>query len=505
MPERRVLILTQHNLTVCQERHGSVHREHIFGLDEAGQADFQDWARANDTLLVQLLVDLPDEAFQQETLPYVVGGDRKALLSRKLQQIFFGTQYSTVRSLGREKQGRRDENFLFAALTRPQALEPWLHAMHEAGIAVAGIHSPALLLPRLLARKTVAESQLIVLTIGSGGLRQSYFDQGQLRFSRLKPLNTGTIEEAAVNAYGEAVRIYQYLVGQRMLSRGDRIPVLCLASPGHAELMRRACIDTGELTFSFAGLQPLAKARGLVIAPDESSIDALLVHMLTRQPPAQQFADNEARLGYTRWKRRNLIRQLTLATFAATALVLIATGISLWSDHEQREEAMLSSQLARQQYNSIVQGLPSIPITPEQLRSLIGEWQQLQTHSPTLATSLQPVSTALQQNPKIELRTLHWHLSSGPDSPDSKVGEDNWLVVDIEAELPVAAGSNRRTQSQSIDRFVEALKQNPQDNARILQRPFDTDSDKSLKGDNEAHAGKGSLLFSVRYWRRSDS
>ena len=470
---------------------------------KAGQADFQEWARANDTLLVQLLVDLPDEAFQQETLPHVVGNDRKALLSRKLQQLFFGTPYSTVRSLGREKKGRRDEIFLFAALTRPQALEPWLHPMHEVGIAVAGIHSPALLLPRLLNKKAVAEPQLIVLTIGSGGLRQSYFDHGQLRFSRLKPLSTGAIEEAAVNAYGEAVRIYQYLVGQRMISRGDKIPVRCLASPAHVELMRRACVDTGELTFSFSGLQTLAQSRRLVIAPDESSTDALLVHMLTRQPPAQQFADIGARLGYTRWKRRNLIRQLALATFAATGLALIATGISLWSDHEQREEAMLSGQLARQQYNSIVLDLPTIPITPEQLRSLIADWQQLQSRSPALATSLQPLSNALQQNPKVELKSLHWRLSTGPDSTDSKGGEDNWLVIDIEAELPTTAGSTRRAQSQSIDRFVDALKQGPENSARILQRPFDTDSDKSLKGDNEAYAGKGSLMFSVRYWSRS--
>lgn len=511
MSERRVLILTQHNLTVCQERHGSVFREHAFTLDEAGQAGFQDWAAANDRRLVHLLVDLPDESFQQETLPYVMGSDRKALLSRKLQQLFFGTPYSTVRSLGREKQGRRDENFLFAALTRPQALEPWLHAMHEVGIAVAGIHSPALLLPRLLDKQAAAEPRLIVLTMGDGGLRQSYFEHGQLRFSRLKPLNTGSIEEAAVNAYGEAVRIYQYLVGQRLISRGDKIPVVCLASPVHFELMRRACVDTGELSFSFTDLQTLAKARGLIIAPDESSVDALLIHMLTRQSPAQQFGDAAARLGYTRWKRRKLIRQLTLATLATAGLVLIATGISLWSDHEQRNEALLISQQARQQYNSIVQGMPTIPISPEQLRSLIAEWQQLQTNSPTLARSLQPLSTALQQNPKVELRSLNWRLSSNPDSADNtgfneaKGSENQWLLIDIEAEMPVPVGSNRRTQSQSIDRFVESLKQGPEDHARILQRPFDTDSDKSLKGDNESHAGKGSLMFSVRYWRRSES
>jgi hypothetical protein len=40
------------------------------------------------------------------------------------------------------------------------------------------------------------------------------------------------------------------------------------------------------------------------------------------------------------------------------------------------------------------------------------------------------------------------------------------------------------------------------DNARILQRPFDTDSSKSLKGSSEAGQNNESLNFTVRYWRK---
>jgi hypothetical protein len=290
MPERRVLILSQNHLAICAVRQGEVRCEHTFEVDEEGQAGFLNWAAQHESTMVQLLVDLPDEGFHQETLPHVVGEDRKALLTRKLNQHFFGTPYSLVVSLGREKQGRRDENFLFAALTRPQALEPWLHAMHESGVAIVGIHSPALLLPRLLDRKTAAEPRLIIITQGDGGLRQSYFEHGQLRFSRLKPLATNNIEEAAVNAYDEAVRIYQYLIGQRLISRGEKIPVLCIASPAHFDLLSRACVETDELSFSFSSLQTIAQAKGLRNTPDDSNVEAAFAAIRPCRSPARLLA-----------------------------------------------------------------------------------------------------------------------------------------------------------------------------------------------------------------------
>lgn len=505
MSERRVLILNQQHMVAYSASHGSVYQEAEFSLDEQGQLDFQHWLKQRRSALIHLLADLPDEGFYQETLPYVTGADRAALLARKLNQHFFGTPYRLVSSLGREKEGRRDEQFLFAALTRPQAFETWLQLMHEAGVAVAGIHSPALLLPRLLDKQIDDAERLIILTLGSGGLRQSYFEQGQLRFSRLRPLTTDSIEEAAVNAYGEAVRIYQYLIGQRLLTRGQRVPVLCIASPDHFELLQRACVDTEELSFSFDSVQLAAKAKGLALLQSNSSIDALLVYTLIRQPPALQFGSTGARLDYIRWKRRSIINKSALAVLVLSALFVLFSAVSIWSDHEKADAASIAKQQAQQRYNAIVRSLPAIPITPMQLRSLIDQWQQLQSSSPTLAASLQPISVALQQYPQIELRALNWRLAASPDDSAPAAGADAWLIIDIEAQLPASSGLTRRAQSQHIDRFADALKQGPADNVRILQRPFDTDPHKALKGDNEIYAGKGAVTFSVRYWRKSDA
>lgn len=508
MAERRILTLTTHHLTASRWRRNEVLMERSFALDAEGQAEFRHWLDLHRDALFHVLVDLPDEGFQLETLPHVRGRDRKALLERKLNQHFFGTPYTLVRSLGREKQGRRDENFLFVALTRPQALEPWLLAMHEAGVAIAGIHSPALFLPEVLSREAAGEPRLILITLGSGGLRQSYFEHGQLRFSRLKPLNSDSIEEAAVNAYGEAVRIYQYLVGQRLITRGNKVPVLCLAHPAHFQLLRQACVDTGELGFSFGDLREVAHERQLHSPQSDSMIDALLAHLIAHQHAPVQFGNAETRLDYRRWRQRSAIRIATVATLALAGLFAVAAGIATWLNHVRVDDARMATEYAQQRYDKLVQSLPAIAISPEQLRRLIAEWERLETSAPDFAGSLQPLSTALRENSQVELQSLDWRIANSPDStgnspaagrmPDT--GE--WLVMDIEAQLPSALSASRRMQNEAVERFVAALQRDPQDNARILQQPFDTDSAKSLKGSNEAYAGRETLRFSVRYWRK---
>lgn len=508
MTERRTLILTTQSLSSWQWQHNDARPECEFAVSDAGQAEFRNWLNPHLDTLFHLLVDLPDEGFHQETLPHVRGPDRKALLQRKLNQHFFGTPFSLVRSLGRERLGRRDEHFLFAALTRPQALEPWLAAMHDAGVAVAGIHSPALLLPTVLSPAAAAEPRLILITLGSGGLRQSYFEYGQLRFSRLKPLTGNCIEEAAVNTYGEAVRIYQYLIGQRLLTRGNRVPVLCLANPAHFDLLRQACADTDELVFSFGDLLQVAHARQLHTPPVDSTTDALLVHLLARQRAPVQFGNDQARLNYRRWHWRRLISQATLSMLALAGLFALSTALAIWRNHQREADAMQAAAQAQQRYNTLVQSLPAIPVSPEQLRQLTTAWERLRASTPDLASSLQPVSAAMQKHPQLELQSLDWRLVANPDDTATTpvaAGAALWLVMDLELLMPSQLGPNRRAQNETVERFLSDLRQDANDNVRVLQQPFDPDSAKSLKGSSEAYAGREALRFSLRYWRRVDT
>ncbi|HTJ97493.1 MAG TPA: hypothetical protein VL381_08480, partial [Rhodocyclaceae bacterium] len=467
MPDRRILLLNPNQLTAYYWQKDTVQIEQRFRPDENGHADFRAYLAQHSNSLFYLLADLPDESFQQDTLPHVSGSDRKALLNRKINQYFFGTPFTLARSLGRNSEGRKDERFIFAALTRPQTLEPWLLAMQEIGAPLAGIYSPPLLLPQLLDKEKTAEARLILITLTGGGLRQSYFEHGLLRFSRLTPLATGTLEEAAVSAAGEAAKIHQYLVGQRLLARGQKVPVLCLASPNRFAILRASCVDTDELSFHISSINDAAEAAHLKTALPDSYSDLLLAHLLAKNVPAQQFADGLARQHYRRWQLRFSINALALITLALAGLFAVRTGFQIYLDKERIETAKLMSSTEKLRYDNLVMSLPAVPVSPDNLRTLIERWSELEQRSPDLAASLAPISHALQATPQVELTKLDWHLGPTPD--DNKAGQANpgpavngsnanYIVIDIEAKLPGSLGPDRRTQSEIVDRFVSNIK-----------------------------------------------
>jgi hypothetical protein len=167
-----------------------------------------------------LLADLADEGFQIESLPYTQGADRQALLSRKLGQYFYGAPLATALSFGRDKGGRRDEKFLFTALTRPQLFEPWLAALRAAEAQLAGVYSLPLLGGALLAKLPNAADSA---ACWSRLPRRHPAELLRERPAQVQPpdANGGLRPaEIAAGCAAEALKIKQYLLGQRLLARG---------------------------------------------------------------------------------------------------------------------------------------------------------------------------------------------------------------------------------------------------------------------------------------------
>ena len=216
MPRRHVLYLDATQLVAWGWRAGEVTLRGRFANDAEGHAQFAEFLRQRRDSLFLLLCDLVDEAFVAESVPFVRGGDRVSLLRRKLAQHFFGTPFTCAHSLGRLRSGRRDEQMLFCALTRPAHLEPWLAALRGAEAALSGIHSVPLVSEPILERLRLTEGQTLLLGISPAGVRQSFFEGGRLRFSRLTPLSALSSNDLPRACAEEARRLHPYLLGQRL-------------------------------------------------------------------------------------------------------------------------------------------------------------------------------------------------------------------------------------------------------------------------------------------------
>ena len=105
MPTRHLLYLDANSMRCFLWDQGRVSAHGQFSASDEGIAGFARHVQQHSGDLFTLLVDLVEEGFQYETLPFVRGSDREAMIERKRGQAFFGSPLSGAAS-GRPGRGR---------------------------------------------------------------------------------------------------------------------------------------------------------------------------------------------------------------------------------------------------------------------------------------------------------------------------------------------------------------------------------------------------------------
>ncbi|MDK9705305.1 MAG: hypothetical protein OEL20_19440, partial [Sulfuritalea sp.] len=422
-----------------------------------------------------------------EDLPYVQGGDRNALLQRRLVQYYYNTSLSAAISLGRAKDGRRDEKVLFAALTRIETFTPWLDTLRAAEIALVGVYSVPLVLAGCAPQLMGETGPVLLVSLTRGGVRQSFFDQGKLHFSRLSQLATHSLEEIGRTSADDSAKIFQYLVAQRQIPRGAALRTVVLAHAGQIPALQDFCRDTTELRFEFVDLVATARQQKLKDIPADSSADNLFIHCLATKTPAQQFAPANERRFYNLWRMRFALTSAAWVILAGCLLFAGKTALNLYDLRDTTEVTKALTAADTQRYNAILEGLPKVSITPDNLRALSARFETLQKRTPAMEPLLTHLSQALNEYPRVELTQLTWkiadRLDTGPKTPaDPKqaAGATGWVTVEIQAQLPLGLVSDQRAQLELIDSFAARLR-DPQTDVAVLRRPFDIESDKPLR------------------------
>lgn len=492
MTARRLLFLDSLGLTAYRWQAGGPHAEATFAADAAGFEAFDEYLNQRHTSLFYLLADVADEGFQIEDLPYVGGSDRAEMLARKLSQYFYGTPLSMAMSLGRAKTGRRDEKFLFAGLTGYQLFEPWLQVIRNAEAQLAGVYSVPLVLAGLIGKLADKSKPVLLMSVTRAGLRQTFFDGGQLRFSRLTPMATGMIGEVATACGTETKKIYQYLAGQRLIARDAPLQTLVLAHPSHFGIIGDRCESTPERQVQMVDLVAEAKKHGLKEVPADSRGDALFLHLLPRHAPAGQFAPAAERRPYRLWQTRLALNTAAAGILAAS---LLYAGTQMAAQVElANSNSLLQTEidLGKRRYDNMLRGLPAVPIGYDSLRVLTDRYEALARRSPGPEPMLQHISRALNKSPKVELTKLDWWIANTPDeNPTGGAAKppavrapaatgSGYAVVRLQAQLPLSMISDHRSQLEAVNAFAEMLR-NQDVQVQVVTLPFETESGKSIR------------------------
>lgn len=506
MPERRVLYLTQHQLLAFRWQLGSLSQEGEF-LAATADDQFAHYLTEHANSLFTLVVNLGEEGFHSDVIPYLQSRDRKLVISRRLGQTFLGAPLAVAIPHGHESGSRRNERLLLAALTGQNHLAPWLNAIRNIGVRLQGIYSLPLLTENLAQRLGIKIQQGILVTVQDSSVRQSFFRAGRLIFSRVAPLVGSSISDTALSIAAEANRFHQYLLSQRMVANGERLSAHILAHPQAIPAIQVGRFNNG-IDVTIHDILAAAKKAGLKTPRTDSRSQNLFLHVAVSQPPKQQFATDELRQPYRLWQFGNAVR--AAGVLALTGCLLFSLKLMVETSNAKDDVERLSREAATmdQNYRQVLGRLPPIPVTNDVLRKLIERVEQLGRTAGSPAPALLHLSQTLEQAPQVEITRLDWLAPGakkegavGNSTPAGAKGNaaPGREVLVVEGVMTAGSQGSPRQLIASFDEFVRRLGSAPAGvSVLVTQTPFDLNASQPLKSADAAGTPRTARPFSLQ-------
>lgn len=482
-----------------------LHAQHMVGGKITAQREFTDTTSDRAQFLsflknlncpTYLLVDLIEEDFRLETIPYLTGKAHTAVLQRKFDQFYRGTNFHQATLLQRQDEGRRDADMLFSALTNPALLNPWLDALWHAQTPLAGIYSvPQVSTP--LIQNHPSKHLLLITWNKFSGLRETYFKNHQLQISRLTPINQEVYFQDVVET--ELARTYQYLKSLSLLPAGQMLDVSILGHSDDLIGLQTRLPRSNDMRYEFVDISNLARQFNIKETLVDSDASQLFLRQLAIGRPKNQYGNAEHRHFYTLWQLRRAFYWGSGALFAAS--LLWATQAVVWQDTPEATAVTALQQQTQQvqrQTSLIQQALPNTEVAPADLRAGALAMQQLQRRSSPPAEFLTPLSVVMNRYPNVLVDELAWQMK-----PDEAVAANT--QADVAAQVLQLKGhldnfaDNYRAALDYLEQFQHAL--NAQGYVTtITAKPLDVSPNSNLSDQNKS--AQSNLSFTLNLvWR----
>jgi hypothetical protein len=518
MADKHLLYFTAQQVTVFRWKSGELTLEKVLPASEEGAAAFGEFVSIRTDSLFYILADIVEEDFSQENIPAVRGADRRLLLQRKLAQRYRDTSLALALSLGFERVGsRREEQILFSSFTNTQQFQPWLEVLRAQSARLVGIYSMPLVAPIVGKRIGLKSTNYLLVSLEGAGLRQTYVQNGQVRFSRLGSADRSDPRALAETCAAESGRIQQYLVNLRIIPRSAAaLDVIVIVPQEHKALYEAACQSTAALDFRVLDIDEPARTAGLKKVPEETESEALFLHVLAGAQPTDQFASDDLRRFYHLWRAKIA---LLVAGAAAFAFCLVLSGlkfVDFISINRAAANDVALEAVSAQQYARMQATFPETPTSSEKLKAIVENYNLIMAQPSSPEPTLIQISRALTMAPQIELERIDWDANTTGRKPaadkaaaaPAKAGSAprpagvERETVQLSGRITSGQGNDYRAITLIVDRFAEALRAQPGIEVVSRRLPFDINAEKSLSGDigaeRTAEVPRFTLILSKR-------
>lgn len=514
---KQIFLVTSEQLCAYQWENGILTDPVAFPADREGMNAFALYLRHDPDRPAYVIADMVEEDFQRQLLPHVRGRARRGLVERRMALLFRDTPYRMALVQGREAAGRRDDIFLFAALTNPHLLQPWIKIIEAQAVPLAAVYSATFLSLLLVRRMAMVQPHLLLITHQSGGLRQTYFRGRHIKFSRLTKLAPGdTLAQAVAE---ETDRMRQFLTSSRLTGRGDVLRVVVLAPAEDIPALEIECEDEPEIAFNFIDMQVAAARVGAPMVPQLA--DRLLLSLVGKRPPPSHFETGKAGRLFKLWQTR-------LSLYSATAAMAVAgvlwTVINVWLAFDYTGEAKRLAAATPQyesRYNEVMASVPPVPARTANMKAAVTIEQMVRTYGPRPGRLVTILSAALERAPAVKINALEWRIRQAQAAPapaaasptvmggqpsdappqlysaDVGVPTPPVQTLHIDGEIDVPQNASREVLG-AMNAFAYDLARNPRLGVEIINPPLDVRPNARLSGKAGLDAPEGKPKFVMR-------
>jgi hypothetical protein len=490
---RTLLFLSADSFHASIWNGGKLGAPQSFSNDADGREQFSHYLKRHRNP-TYLLVDVIEEDFRLETVPHLIGPAKRELLERKFEQFYRGSPFRQATLLHRQEEGRRDDEMLFSALTNPQRISPWLDVLHANQIPLVGIYSlPNITTP--LARTLDSDHVLLLTWEKDAGLRQTYFNNKRLHFSRLIPILGNSDFNQAVAT--ETPRTQQYLKSLSLPPPGEVLDVYIVCHATDRVSLQAHLEANSDLRYTYLDIQELANRLKSKNELTSSDATPLLLHLLATSPPSSHYASSEHTHFYTMCRLRRL---LFITAFAITALSALWSSLAIWQGREyvaETEPIRMQTERTLQQTQQIQRSFANLNVPAADMKTAVLMARKLSQYAPPPEDILRDLSQVLDKFSQVNVGKLGW-LASGADAGPSPYPAQ---VITFEGSL-TGFGNDFRKALEYLDRFQQALMQRGY-TVKAEKLPLDVSSQGSISADIQSASSSANFTLKI-IWRQKE-
>ena len=443
MTDKLLICVSAQQASAAHWRGGKIAQLQQFAHDDAGLAQFREFLTPHSNLPVHLMVDAVEEDYRFETLPHSSGSDRGQMVARKLKQHYRNTPYIGAWLQGRDKDKRRDDRYLFAALTNPDIVTDWMRIVNGQELPLAGVYLLPMVIAGLLDRLQVKLPNLLVAAQHTGGLRLTFFRDRQFRLSRLTRGDSLKTPDPVRLFAGEIANTRLYLHALRTATLDEHLTVLLLdRNDDLSEVAETIIQDNPSVDCVRVTRAELASRLNMDAQLLGSSPDALYLQLLGLQQKGANIAPASVTVGYRRYRASRAIYALSAGV---AAIAVMWSGFNGWQAYRTNGQAAeLATQIAAQdlQYQQITRQFPPTPTTGDNLKRAVEIAGAVRETARDPTSVMAIVSQALETSPNVFIREFGWQYGAN-EIQKGGVGAARSAATQA-APLPGAAPASRR-------------------------------------------------------------